>query len=68
MHEDLPNSPPQQMPQLSRHVRASGSDPRALALDEWAALQALAESLAQAGSGDLWRQAPPPLNVKAPRI
>ena len=69
MHANLSNSQPEQMPPLARHLRALDSDPRALALDECAALQALAESLAQAGSGDLWRRGlPPPLTVKALRI
>ncbi len=38
--------------------RSIAPDPRAIALDEWLALQSLLESLAQAGSGNLWRQSP----------
>lgn len=54
------NSHPHLTPHSSPRPSNSGCDPGALALDEWAALQSLTESIAQAASGDLWRRGPPP--------
>jgi hypothetical protein len=56
-HEHQPNP---RDPGTRSEVQTKGTDPRAIALDDWLAVQTLLESLAQAGSGNRWRRLPDP--------